>query len=169
MSEALTGLAYSLLGFVIGYIVGKAGAEVHEIKEVVAPDHHPAHEAPLPTKKRGIMNITKSRGLGVLLIILALVTVLLSTLTAIDLRNQADCRDSYNLRFYEAYVVRARAADSDRKSFNQMLYALNDPDLQKRRAAYVKYLDDIKKTDAQRKKNPLPFPPNPTGYCKNKG
>ena len=167
MSEALTGLAYSLLGFVIGYIVGKAGAEVHEIKEVVAPDRHPAHEGQ-PQKKRGIVNLTKSRGVGVLLICLALVTVLLSTLTAIDLRNQADCRDRYNLRFYQAYVERARAADADRTSFNQMLYALNDPDLQKRRAAYVRYIADIKKTEAARAKNPLPYPPNPTGYCKTK-
>lgn len=169
MTEALSGLAYSLLGFVIGYIIGKAGKEVHDIKEVVAPDHHAAHEAKPTPKKRGLMHsITKSRGVGVLLIVLALVTVLLSTLTAIDLRNQAECRDRYNVRMFQAFVARAKANDLDRASFNQMLYALNDPDATKRRAAYVRYLADIKKTDAQRAKSPLPNPPDPNGFCKTK-
>jgi hypothetical protein len=169
MSEALSGLAYSLLGFVIGYIIGKAGAEVHDIKEVVAPGHHPAHEAKPTPRKQGLMHaITKSRGVGVVLILLALVTVLLSTLTAIDLRDQAQCRDRYNTRFFQAYVTRSKAADADRNSFNQLLYALNDPDPAKRRVSYQKYVDETKQTDAQRKKNPLPNPPDPTGFCQNK-
>ena len=168
MSEALSGLAYSLLGFVIGYIIGKAGAEVHEIKEVVAPDHHPAHEAHT-VRKQGFMHaITKSRGVGVLLIVLALVTVLLSTLTAIDLRDQAECRDRYNMRFFQAYVTRSKAADADRASFNALIYALNSPDPDARRASYLRYVEEIKQTDTQRKKNPLPNPPDPTGFCKNK-
>lgn len=162
--EATSSLAYSLLGLVIGFALGRATREVHEIKEAVAPDPHPAHEKP-PTRKQGRMSYVKSRTIGVMLIGLALVTVLMTSIVAIEDRRQNECFRNYNIAFAKAFQERALAADRDRISLNRMLIALNNPNAEVRRKVFENYLDEIALTDLERKKNPLPRPPDPARFC----
>lgn len=163
VAEAVNSLAYSLLGLIIGFVLGRATKEVHEIKEkIVEPDHHPQHEKPSRKQGQGVM---KSRTLGVMLIVLALLTVLMSSLTAVQDRAQSDCFRRYNVAFGKAFSERAKAADADRASLNKMLTAINTPDQATRARVYQQYLDELAQTDKQRKANPLPQPPDAAKFC----
>jgi hypothetical protein len=170
--ETLHSLAYSTLGLIIGFMIGRLTREVHEVKEVVCPDEHtghvhPAHEK--PTGKQGPVPTTvliRSRTLGVMLIILSLVTVLLSTITAIDNRRKADCNRRYNIEFVRVFLERSKAADQDRDSLNKMLRGIDSPDRAVRERVFRDYLTEIAATEEQRKQNPLPAPPDPATFCK---
>ena len=107
----------------------------------------------------------KSRVLGVMLLLLALLTVLMSSLTSIKDRQQADCFRRYNTEFVRVFTERAKASDADRASLSRLITGLNSPDREYRQRVYQKYLEELGETDKRRKANPLPQPPDPTTYC----
>jgi hypothetical protein len=168
--ETLHSLAYSTLGLIIGFVIGRLTREVHEVRETVCPDEHTGHVHPQHEKpgKQGAMPTTvliRSRSLGVMLIILSLVTVLLSTITAIDNRKKADCNRRYNVEFVRVFLERAKAGDKDRASLNRMLTGINTPDQAVRQQVFRDYLEEIAATEQERRENPLPTPPDPKTFC----
>jgi hypothetical protein len=182
MNELLGNLAYSGLGFLLGYLVGGLRAEVHEIRETVCqhPDHDEMSHDGTPDEQAGTEMDTETRPLnekpwhkrftlnvviGALLILLSLYTVVSSTRLSSSDKDQAECFTTYNLQFIKAYQARAFAADQDRESFNRLMLTLDNPNPKVRRDAFETYLADVRKTDEQRKKTPLPVPPNPEKFC----
>jgi hypothetical protein len=155
--QVLAGCIYSLAGFLVGFLVGRITREVHEIRESVVPDT-------FASKDDHGQHATK---LGVVVIILSLLTVLGATFTGVQAKRQADCQNDYNARFVEAFQARAKASDADRSALNAMILGLADTTTSQaeRRAIFLGYVDQVKKSDATRKANPLPAPPDPRDLC----
>jgi hypothetical protein len=176
LSDIVASLAWSALGFVAGYVVGAMRVEVHEIKETVCehPDHEHKEASQLGTRERGDLtmpkrllhkNFTVNVLVGGLIILLAVYTTITGAINSARDEEQARCFTNYNLQFIEAYQARARAADQDRNSFSKLILSLEDPDAADRRAAFSKYVEEVRDTDAQRRNTPLPEPPNPEQFC----
>lgn len=158
MIDALLGVAYSLVGFVVGFLLGRVTREVHEIKEAVVPEtfanedsDHRAH-------------LTR---LGIVVIILSLATVTTSAMSTIAVYRQSDCLRDYNSRFTVAFNARAAASDADRTALNSMILSIADKTKtqKEREVAFTTYVQQVKDGNATRAKNPLPQPPDPRRLC----
>jgi hypothetical protein len=151
LDELMRQLAASFAGLVIGWFCGSAYCKGKVLHLIEHREHVPRW--------------SDSRGLGIVLIVLALITTLMSSVTSYRAQEQARCFTAYNKEFVNAYTARAIAADKDRASFNNLVISLGSSDQQVRARVFAKYIEDIKATDEERKKNPIPNPPDPSKYC----
>lgn len=156
--DVLTGLVYSVAGFMGGFTVGRLTREVHEIRETVMPDTFARKDSD------GSQHATK---LGVAIIILSLLTVISAAFTAVQAKRQAQCQRDYNARFVEAFQARARAADADRAALNTMIIRIANQKSTpaERKRVVAEYVQSIEAGDAARKAHPLPQPPDPRDLC----
>jgi len=156
--DALLGTAYSLTGFVVGFLLGRVTREVHEIKETVVPETFAQEDA---------YHHTRATRLGIVVIILSLVTVVSSAMSTVAVYRQADCLREYNSRFTLAFNARATANDTDRKALNTMIVSIADRSLsqQERAAKFAAYVEQVKAGDRLRAEHPLPQPPDPRRLC----
>ncbi|GAA3070713.1 hypothetical protein GCM10010464_38700 [Pseudonocardia yunnanensis] len=150
MTYVLLSLFWTVAGLVVGYCLGRAGRL--EAPEVAM---HRAENPPSWWRRH-----LGSRLVGVLLVVLAVLSVLTGA-TFID--RQADiaaCQNEYNRQFAAALTERNVASAREREGQRQLLDAAlrprDDLDAAALTAAYQRYLAILAAADAQREANPLP-------------
>lgn len=154
IDELMRQLAASFAGLVIGWFCGSAYCQTRVLRMIEKHDRTPRW--------------SDSRTLGIVLIVLAILTTLMSSITSYQAQEQARCFTRYNTEFVKAYTARANAADKDRASLNNLIISLTNTDPAIRARVFSKYVEDIKATDRQREASPIPNPPNPNKYCERK-
>lgn len=151
LDELMRQLASSFVGLVIGWFAGSAYCKRKVLSLV---EHH----QPVP-------RWSDSRFLGVILIVMALITTATASLASYRSQEQAKCFTDYNQEFVRAYTVRSQAADRDRAALNGLMIGLQSGDQKARAALFNEYVETVKRTDEERKRHPIPNPPDPTKYC----
>lgn len=150
MTYALLSLFWTLAGLVCGYTLGAAGCTDTRPSEVVMVDAPPP-----PWWRRHLIG---SRIFGVVLVVLALLSVILG---AAYVNRQSDivtCQNEYNRAFASALAERNEAAGRERAGQRQLLDAALGPNRDRAalNEAYQQYRALLAGADAQRDANPLP-------------
>lgn len=158
VNELLLNIAYSLMGFGVGFFTGRLSRDVHDIKEAVVPNTF---------AKSDEDDAVHPTALGIVVIVLSVLTVATSAYATFQTWEQADCTRDYNARFAVAFQARAKTNDADRTALNNMLVGIADQRLTRaeRTRIYNDYVAQVKRSNETRKKNPLPQPPDPADYC----
>ena len=153
-------LAWSLAGFLLGYLLGRAGREIHEVKEAVVTDT----QCPTESRRRpGVFGFVQTQWFGAILIILAVATVSVSGYTLNKQGRLLDCQTAYNIAYADALKERTMAAGTDRQATRDMvgtIAGIEAVPAEQRRGVYqsalTKFLTTTANADAQRNRNPLP-------------
>lgn len=152
-------LGWSALGFVLGWLVASLRGDVRQIKEVVVPDteQHPHHNT----------RIAPTRLFGVVVTVLAVLTVGQAVLTSHRIGEVAECQARYNDRFAEVTRLRTDLADDDRKALQDMLLALyrqRGANEAQRLETFRRWVETVQASERKRAMNPLPTLPK--GDCR---
>lgn len=150
-TELLRALAYSFAGLVVGFFIGSAWCRTRVLHMVEKHD--------------SIKGVSDSRYLGIILVALGLLTTGMSAAASWQAQEQARCFSAYNQEFVQAYTARSIAADKDRSSLNNLIFSIDSPNRQVRADALRTYIVETRKTDDERRRNPIPQPPDPNKYC----
>lgn len=154
-SDVIAALAWSLAGFVVGFLGGRISRDVRDIRNAAVDDD----EYTGPDRRRRRPPFGGDRLLGVFLILLAISTVTLLAVSNAQQRAIVDCQADVNRQLVEAINARGDSAAKDRKALNDMLQAvLTLPTPEQRRDALVDYLNTSKRTDEERARAPYPDP-----------
>lgn len=155
-------LGWSLVGFAVGWLAGGARRDVRVIKEAVVPDEDDDEKA----RPRWMGGMDATRWLGIVVAILAVVTVTQSYLASRRLSEVTDCQADYNQRIVDVTRIRSQLADEDRTALNTMLltiYTKRD-DKPAQLAAYTAWVNTVRTNEVERKQHPLPEWPG--GDCR---
>lgn len=132
--DLIAALCWSLAGFLAGWLVGRAGKDVHQIKEAVVSDDtdHP------PPPRRAPVDRVRLTGAAVLVVAVASVAAMSWQVTV---RQRAvECQLDVMSRSAQITNARAELAAQDREALNTMIAAVFRPGDQGERQAYRDYL-----------------------------
>jgi hypothetical protein len=153
----LNALAWSLGGFALGYTFAAATRDLHSIKEAVVPEETPRH-APLRP-------FIANRALGVLLVVMALITVVAVALATQRRSDISECQAEVNRDLITALAARSKIADNDRAALDALILAIvSNQDLPERkrqrlgREAIDNYVATIAESKEARAKVDMPQP-----------
>lgn len=135
--DVLAALAWSAAGFILGYLVGRAAREVHEIKEAVVEE-----KTEQPTPKRPQRSRPETHQvIGIVLVILALGSVMLMTKQLSDRQAEIECRADVLNETISTLDQRGQLASQDRAALDRFMGRVFSPDAtaQTARRAYVAY------------------------------
>lgn len=128
MMEALSyvvgSLAWSIFGFAAGMYVVTVQREVHEIKATVVDEagHAPAER----WRHAGEAYEHARRRFGILILVLAFVSLLQITVTAIGYNQQIDCQNRVNRHLREDALTRAARSSEDWATIRTLLTAVEN-------------------------------------------
>jgi uncharacterized protein HemX len=143
--------AWSAAGFLIGTLFTRGAKEVHEIREAVVEDDSKQHRHAPPT----------NRLIGIVVVILAVITVANSAYFTWQQQQVSDCQADVNSQFIEALKSRSSTADDDRTALKELATTIvNHPE--QAGEALQDYVSTLKASDKERKRNPLPPLPEET-------
>ena len=185
-SDAISGLAYSLGGFVVGFM----GARWWYV-DVRSREHlmdTGVERRSGDDRRHGDRRATASAPnliVGIVLVLIAVLSVAASTVAITQQQAQVDCQTRYNEAFAAALTERTNAAGEVREAFRAVTDAMrrviatvailqNRPPSQENEAQFIGALDNylkvtaeydrqLAKSEQQREQNPLP--PPPTEVC----
>lgn len=152
MNEILASVSWSLIGFLLGWLVGREMLFISQIREaVVSEEERERTDHKVTPEKR-------SRLLGFIVVLLALLSVLEGAYYTWDTEKKTACQAHYNADFTKVVGLRAQWADDDKRALNKMLSdilgAAGQPG--KGRDILIKYIQSTERTDKLRAENPLP-------------
>lgn len=150
MGELVRSLAISMAGLIVGWFLGTAYCQWKAASE---------DDRPHPSRWLG------GRFLGIAIIVLAVVTTAMASVTSYEQQRQSQCFRDYNRDFVTSYTARVEAANKDRNALNALIISLDNPDPVARQTIFRNYIANIRITDAERAKHPVPTPPDPKDYC----
>lgn len=156
-------LGWSLLGFATGWLAASLRTDVSAIKETVLHEpHEENHERlHLPSVDRA------TRLLGIVVALLAVVTVVQGVVAQRRIADVAECQAEYNDRFAEALQVRSQLADEDREALHNMLLAVYEQRHDSRAERYRTFQQWVETTQAnERERADHPVPELPKGDCR---
>lgn len=158
LNYVIQSLVWSMLGFAGGFFFGRAGREVHQIKEVVVTenDDEPTHA--------GVSDDRWRQAFGVALIALALATVTQAWYNVEQRRDTVECQVRYNVAMAEAFKARTQYAESDREALVAFFRVPATSSDRIRREAYFDLVETYQRNDRLREKHPLPTLPQ--GDCR---
>jgi hypothetical protein len=185
---ALTTLAASIGGLIVGYWLGRMSREVHELREALMAEQD-AHHATKARHGNGEPEIDRRSGddrrqhgngfpnliVGILLVVLSVASISAGALSLARRNAAVDCQQAYNVAFSRALTERAQAAAFDRAAFTLLIrttaqiqadaqnVALSDDRAvnalrARSTAALNRYLVTSQKADVARADNPIPNP-----------
>lgn len=151
IQDLLPSICWSLIGFLIGWLVGREMLFISQIREAVVSEDE---------RQRTDHNIAdtpekRSRLLGFVVVTLAVFSVLQGSYYAYETKKSAQCQAQYNDDFAKVLQQRAVWADEDRRELTRTVESiLTGPNAS--RKALQDYLDTVAKNDKLRAENPLP-------------
>lgn len=155
MNYVLLSLFWTVAGLVCGYYLGRAG-RVDPDREAVMV--HAATDTPAPAWWR--RHLLGARLFGVLLVVLAVLTVIVGAQYVDRVANLAECVNAYQRANSDAAAARSDAAADERAGQRRLLDESFRPRDQRDPAAlvaaYQEYVALLARADAQRDANPLP-------------
>ncbi|MFK0249293.1 hypothetical protein ACIQUM_31730 [Amycolatopsis azurea] len=171
MSELWTYLTesagWAVLGFVVGYLVGRAARDVHRVAiAITTEDTVPDPQLPAPRRRL----LTGQFVLGVVVVLLGVLTVAQGIATNNATRRITECQQAYSNGFADALDARASATTDAQNALDELMKTMSGyladspipPD--KVRAAIGDYLAKRAKAETERQQHP--YPPPPRDLCK---
>lgn len=153
LNTFLGGLAYSLLGFVVGWLVGHEAQTIEEIRDAVVSEEE------ADAMDRNVRERTRLGKVGIFLIVMAIFTVIQSAYFSFEQNKATKCLAEYNNDLASVQQVRAKWADEDRKAmmdFFDTYQSQPPPNQEERIRAFEKLTSTYDKNTERRKDTPLP-------------
>ena len=155
-------LMWSLFGLAAGYLLGHLEREVHQIKtkvvdedDVAHPDVVPLSDHHHPTHRQSLVERVRRR-FGLLLLLLAFLTVAQMSAATIANREAIECQNAVNRQLRADQVARAVLFDQDwhdiRHYLSKAAVHVNDPAARRRDLAVLNAA--LASRDDQRDKDP---------------
>jgi len=142
--------AWSVIGFVVGWLGASLRSDIHTLKEALVP----TEEARAQRLKR---TQRSTRLLGVIVAVLAVATVVQGVIAQQRLNDVSRCQAQYNERFAAASKTRADLADEDRRALNRMLltlYQKRDASEQERLGVFERWVRITQRNERHRPQLP---------------
>lgn len=136
MSYVFTSLAWSLCGFLAGWLLGGLGRDL-----IGAPLH-----------------LWTERVIGIVVVILAVVTMVTSVSVNARLENVISCQAAFNANYRQALADRNEATNQERDAQRKLILSITQGGNDQQ--ALTEYLDALNATNANRAENPLPLRTN---------
>lgn len=158
LAYLINSAAWSVVGFISGWLLATVGRDVKDIKEAVVPDRVKQQRAPHPNGMRV---------LGIVVALLAIVTVVQGYMLSSKQAAVVECQATYNDRFAEATQRRAALADEDREALTNMLlglYRQRDDSERERLRTFEQWVETTQRNERYREAHPLPELPK--GDCR---
>lgn len=156
---------WAVLGFAIGYFVGRAARDVHRVVTAITPN---TTDTPPPTGRRH--PLSGHTIVGLIVVLLGVVTVVQGIVTNNATRQIAECQAAYSNGFADALDARSSATTATQDALDELVttvsgYLADSPiPSDKVRVAIGRYLDQRAKAEAERERHP--YPPPPRDLCK---
>jgi hypothetical protein len=158
---------WAVLGFVVGYLVGRAARDVHRVVTAITPEDTVPEPQP-PTPRRRVP--TGQFVLGVVVVLLGIITVAQGIVTNSTTRRITECQSAYSNGFADALDARSSASTDAQNALDELMKTMSGyladapipPD--KVRAAIGDYLHKRAKAETERQQHP--YPPPPRDLCK---
>lgn len=150
--------AWSLAGFLLGWLLGHLGRRISNLEEVVSmpPSSRPAH-------RPGRSPFTWERVAGVVLVVLSAVTIITAATSAHQLQRTTECQTAYNVALRDLLGQRTESTQRVRQAQRDFIAALAAPGvetLDEARPALDRYRGAIEADAAARDRTPVPAAPN---------
>lgn len=152
IQDLLPSISWSLIGFVLGWLIGREMLFISQIREAVVPEderERTDHSVADSPEKR-------SRLLGIIIVCLAVFSVVQGSYYAYETNKQSSCQAQFNKDFAAVLQKRAQWADEDKaaeiKLFKDLLSAKPGTGA----SILQDYLATTDRTDKLRAENPLP-------------
>lgn len=150
-NDLLPSLSWSLVGFVVGWLVGREMLFISQIREAVVP------EAEIERTEQKLPAPRSSRLLGIVVIVLAIFTVAQGSYYAYENNKKSSCQAQFNSDFAKVIALRSQWANEDKaaeiKLWRDFLTTTQPAQSRKILEAY---LEATTRTDKLRAENPLP-------------
>lgn len=150
--------AWSLAGFLLGWLLGHLGRKIHDLEEVVAM---PA--ASRPGYRPGRTPVTWERVAGVILVLLSAATIITAATSAHQLQQTTECQTAYNMALRDMLGQRTESTQRVRQAQREFIAALSTggvETLAEARPALDRYRVAIDADSADRDRTPVPVAPN---------
>lgn len=142
----VSSVLWTMAGLIVGYVIGSAGS-------------HPQQKA--PTRETSVARSRTDVVVGVVLLILAVVSVSTMSVSLSAQERVVECQSRFNEAFSNALRERIDAAKNERGAQRDLISAMLDqnasPDT--RRQALETYDQKLAEADTNRSENPLPDRP----------
>ena len=159
LDTLMSGVAYSLFGFLVGWVVGHEAQVIEEIREAVMDEHedHTKKE----TKKRWTLpnKWNQPKFLGTVVVLLSLFTVMQTAYFTYQQRTVTECLADFNSDVSEVQNTRARWADEDRGALIDFFKTQSEdsqPTPEKTEEAFQTLIETYDLNTVRRAATPLP-------------
>lgn len=157
LNELLPSISWSLIGFLLGWLVGREMLFVHRMKEPAMEDTDDTKGGPgQGSSDEHTHKSSRTLVLGIIISLLAVFTVLQGSYYTYETQKKATCQAQFNADFAKVIGLRAQWADEDKaaelKLFRDLLAAKPGSGS----AILSEYLAATDRTDKLRRENPLP-------------
>lgn len=149
----LQSLGFSLIGFIVGYVLGELGPALcgwGEIGETVS--QYPPRHPPLAIVARYVA--------GIAILLLVVITMVIAVSANARLQGTIACQAQFNTTYRDALVERNEATDQERQAQRTLLltFVARNPSStpQQQETAIQNYLAVLAQSDQKRAANPLP-------------
>lgn len=152
----LHAVAWSVGGFVLGYVVAGVSTDLHTIKEAVVPERK--------TPRRRLRPYLPDRALGVVLILLAILSVVGIAFFNHDRAERLDCQSRINGELVRTINERTRIYNADRQALDDLILTFatlrgtEAERRQKSREAFEAYVQTLSESAERRARFPYPDP-----------
>ncbi|MFE0021896.1 hypothetical protein [Amycolatopsis sp. NPDC059021] len=159
--------AWALLGFVGGYLLGRAARDVHRVATAITTEDTVPDDQPPRSRLRAPGGHVI---LGLVVVLLGVLTVAQGIVTNNATRRIAECQAAYSNGFADALDARADATADAQTALDELMRAISGylanppvpPD--KVRTAIGDYLAQRAKAESERQQHP--YPPPPRDLCR---
>lgn len=158
-------LAWSLAGFILGWVLGQFGREVRQIGREVREIERREIGEPMPEPEPRWKRPQIEHIVGIVVVILAAITMVTAVASAARLQSVTECQSHFNTTYRNALAERTESTAKVRQAQVDMVVELGAPGSDLNSPEVRKYLniyrDVLRQDDQARLANPLP----PTVRC----
>lgn len=158
LSDLANSIAYSLIGFVLGWLVGYEARTLDYIRRSCKISGDMEGDPGEDESMTETRSSTLGR-IGYAIILLSLLTILQSAYFSYTQRKTSECLSEYNKDFSEVYDLRSKFAEYDREAFTRFLdtYQQSPPPTEAERlSALLTLRADYARTEELRDQAPFP-------------
>lgn len=156
LGDLMNSVAYSLIGFTIGWLLGYEARSLNVILNVLRGDNE------VESREDASMTKTHTSPLGrvgYVVVVLSLLTILQSAYFSYSQRQTSECLSDYNESFSKVYDLRSKFAELDRQALTRFLDVYQQsppPNKRERFRALLTMRSDYARTSELREHTPFP-------------